>query len=44
VAGQLRFDDLGSTCLVQGDVNGDGRADFEISVKVATLGAGDFIL
>ncbi|HTV71707.1 MAG TPA: calcium-binding protein [Rhizobiaceae bacterium] len=44
VAGQLRFDDLGATCLVQGDVNGDGEADFEISVKVATLGVGDFIL
>ncbi|HTV69819.1 MAG TPA: calcium-binding protein [Rhizobiaceae bacterium] len=44
VAGQLRFIDQGNTCLVQGDVNGDGKADFEISVNVATLGAGDFVL
>ncbi|HTV68377.1 MAG TPA: calcium-binding protein [Rhizobiaceae bacterium] len=44
VAGQLRFTDLGATCLVQGDVNGDGKADFEISVRVATLSAADFIL
>ncbi|HTV68977.1 MAG TPA: calcium-binding protein [Rhizobiaceae bacterium] len=44
VSGQLRFTDQGTTCLVQGDVNGDGKADFEISVKVATLGVGDFIL
>ncbi|HTV69108.1 MAG TPA: hypothetical protein VMF90_11285 [Rhizobiaceae bacterium] len=43
-AGQLRFTDQGTTCLVQGDVNGDGKADFEISVKVTTLGIGDFIL
>jgi hypothetical protein len=29
---------------VQGDVNGDGKADFEILVKAGALGAGDFIL
>jgi len=44
LAGQLRFTDQGPTCLVQGDVNGDGKADFEIMVSVATLGIGDFIL
>jgi hypothetical protein len=30
--------------IVQGDVNGDGHADFEISINVPTLVAGDFIL
>ena len=44
VEGQLRFIDQGLSCLVQGDVNGDGKADFEIMVKAATLGIGDFIL
>jgi hypothetical protein len=29
---------------VQGDVNGDGKADFEILVKADTLSAGDFVL
>jgi serralysin len=38
--GELRFDDM----TVQGDVNGDGRADFEIRVKLDKLSAGDFIL
>jgi len=27
-----------------GDVNGDGRADFAISVNAASLTAGDFLL
>lgn len=43
-AGQLRFIDQGVKCLVQADVNGDGKADFEISVETSTLGVGDFIL
>jgi hypothetical protein len=30
--------------LIQGDVNGDGRADFEIHVNLATMVQGDFIL
>jgi Ca2+-binding RTX toxin-like protein len=38
--GELRL----SGHVVQGDVNGDGRADFEISVNVANLQAGDFVL
>lgn len=44
VAGQLRFIDQGLNCLVQADVNGDGKADFEIKVKTSTFGIGDFIL
>ncbi|MGH6736011.1 MAG: calcium-binding protein [Methyloceanibacter sp.] len=42
--GELRYQDLGSKVIVQGDVNGDGKADFEIMVKVGALSAGDFIL
>ncbi|MGH6736012.1 MAG: calcium-binding protein [Methyloceanibacter sp.] len=42
--GELRFKDLGSKVIVQGDVNGDGKADFEIMVKAGALGAGDFVL
>lgn len=30
--------------VIQGDVNGDGRADFEIQVNVSVLKSGDFIL
>jgi Ca2+-binding RTX toxin-like protein len=44
VAGELHYQDLGATCLVQGDVNGDGKADFEILVRASTLSAGDFVL
>ncbi|MGH6768977.1 MAG: calcium-binding protein [Xanthobacteraceae bacterium] len=44
VRGELRYRDLGSTCIVQGDVNGDGRADFEITVKATSLAGGDFLL
>jgi serralysin len=40
-AGELRFKNE----ILQGDVNGDGKADFEIKVKgVAALDAGDFVL
>jgi serralysin len=44
VKGELHYKDLGASCLVQGDVNGDGRADFEILVNAASLSAGDFVL
>ncbi|MBX3575646.1 MAG: M10 family metallopeptidase C-terminal domain-containing protein [Rhizobiaceae bacterium] len=39
-AGELRY----SKGVVQADVNGDGRADFEIRVGLATMSKGDFIL
>ena len=42
--GELRYKDLGSKVIVQGDVNGDGRADFEILVKTGALSQGDFLL
>ncbi|WP_431557794.1 calcium-binding protein [Methyloceanibacter sp.] len=42
--GELRYIDKGSTVIVQGDVNGDGKADFEIFVAVGALAKGDFIL
>ncbi|MEZ5875804.1 MAG: type I secretion C-terminal target domain-containing protein [Hyphomicrobiales bacterium] len=42
--GELHFKDLGAKCLVSGDVNGDGKADFEIMVKTDTLSADDFLL
>lgn len=44
VKGELHFKDLGAQVLVSGDVNGDAKADFEILVKVGTLGASDFLL
>jgi Ca2+-binding RTX toxin-like protein len=44
VKGELRYTDQGATCLVQGDVNGDGKADFAISVQAPTLSASDFLL
>jgi serralysin len=46
IAGELRYTDLGASALVQGDVNGDAKADFEILVKVANgvLGPTDFFL
>jgi serralysin len=40
VAGELRFQNQ----IVQADVNGDGKADFEIRVNVAVLVKGDFVL
>jgi len=39
-AGELRV----SHHVLQGDVNGDGRADFEVHLNVATLVKGDFVL
>jgi len=44
VKGELRYEDKGATVIVQGDVNGDGKADFEIFVKVGSLAKGDFFL
>jgi Ca2+-binding RTX toxin-like protein len=43
--GELHFRDAGLHVIVEGDVNGDGRADFAILVQnVSALSAGDFIL
>jgi hypothetical protein len=44
VKDELRYIGKGASCIVQGDVNGDGKANFEIMVKVGTLGSGDFLL
>ncbi|MGH6735227.1 MAG: hypothetical protein ACRECX_04000 [Methyloceanibacter sp.] len=44
VKGELRYEDRGSTVIVQGDRNGDGTADFEIFVAVGSLSKGDFLL
>ncbi|MGH6735216.1 MAG: M10 family metallopeptidase C-terminal domain-containing protein [Methyloceanibacter sp.] len=44
VRGELRYEDKGSTVIVQGDRNGDGKADFEIFVAVGALSRGDFLL
>jgi Ca2+-binding RTX toxin-like protein len=41
-AGELRFDL--ATHLLQGDINGDGAADFAIEVNVANLARGDLLL
>jgi hypothetical protein len=44
-AGELRVVDRGAFFLVAGDINGDGRADFQIEVHSAVaLTADDFIL
>jgi Ca2+-binding RTX toxin-like protein len=43
-AGQLHIIDRGSQVLVQGDIDGDRKADFDILVKVGTHSASDFIL
>ena len=39
-AGELRY----SSHIVQGDVNGDGKADFDIHVNASHLVQGDFLL
>jgi len=45
VKGELHTVRSGSNVIVQGDVNGDAKADFEILVlNKASLGAGDFLL
>lgn len=44
-AGQLRFEISGGNTIVSGDVNGDGAADFAITVTgTQTLHAAEFIL
>jgi Ca2+-binding RTX toxin-like protein len=44
-AGELRYDKLETFTVVEGDVNGDGAADFSITLKgVHTLSKGYFIL
>ena len=40
--GELRFDP--TTHLLQGDIDGDGTADFAIQINVGHLGRGDFLL
>ena len=42
VAGELRF--FSATRVIAGDIDGDGVADFEISLNVYSVLAGDFIL
>ena len=45
VAGQMRFRVNGATVIVEGDVNGDGAADFSVVVNnMAVLGTGDFVM
>ena len=44
-AGQLHAFWQGGQTIVEGDTNGDGKADFSIALDGhLTLGAGDFIL
>lgn len=44
-AGELRFHDAGRNAYAEGDINGDGRADFKILVlNIAGLDKGDLIL
>ena len=43
--GELRYDQSGNTTYVQGDVNGDGKADFRIDLAgKLTLDGTDFVL
>lgn len=45
IRGQLRWDKTAGSTLIEGDINGDGRADFQIEIsRAVTLKAGDFIL
>jgi hypothetical protein len=45
VKGELHTVRVGSNVIVQGDVNGDAHADFEILVAHHTaLAAGDFLV
>lgn len=44
-AGELRFVQFGSDIIILGDVDGDGRADFQIEIdKIAGISRADFIL
>ena len=42
--GELRFIDLGARVIVQADVDGDTRADFEVMVRVGAIAESDFML
>jgi serralysin len=45
VAGEMHYVSNGSGIIVEGDVNGDGVADFAIDLNgVASVASGDFIL
>ncbi len=45
-AGQLRYQASGAVTLIEGDVNGDGTADFRVQVNIAnySFSAFDFVL
>lgn len=46
-AGQLRYDSDGRRMLLEGDVNGDSRPDFQVeivTVNLRNLSTGDFLL
>ena len=45
-AGQLRYQASGAVTLIEGEVNGDGAADFRIQVNIAnySFSAFDFVL
>ena len=44
-AGELHYKFAGPNTLIEGDTNGDGRADFQIQLTgLKTLTAGDFVL
>lgn len=44
-AGELRYEQIGDSTFVQGDVDGDGTADFMIRLDgLHTLEAGDFLI
>lgn len=44
-AGELHFTDTGGVTMVEGDITGDGQADFQIELGAGlALGIGDFVL
>lgn len=44
-AGELRYEKVKGALSVSGDVNGDGKADFGLTIKgIASLSKGDFLL
>lgn len=45
VAGELRWEKVKGRVQIETDVNGDGKADFSLTLKgVAKLATGDFFL